>query len=66
MIQTVLTPWRVKWYSRGALFALAVAFVVILVSGSGTDTLTGRVGGDYPAFYTAGQIIADGQAETLY
>ncbi|MDH3738625.1 MAG: DUF2029 domain-containing protein, partial [Alphaproteobacteria bacterium] len=45
---------------------LAVAFVVILVSGSGTDTLTGRVGGDYPAFYTAGQIIADGQAETLY
>ena len=66
MIETVLTAWRLKWYSRGALLALAVAFVVILVTGSGTTTLTGRVGGDYPAFYSAGQIIADGQAETLY
>lgn len=66
MLETILTPWRVKWYSRGALFALAVAFVVILVSGSGTTTLTGRIGGDYPAFYSAGQIIADGEAENLY
>ncbi len=66
MIEAVLTPWRVKWYSRGALFALAVAFIVILVSGTGTRTLTGRVGGDYPAFYSAGQIIADGKADTLY
>ncbi len=66
MIEAVLTPWRVKWYSRGALFALAVAFIVILVSGTGTTTLTGRVGGDYPAFYSAGQIIADGKADTLY
>lgn len=66
MLDQVLTPWRVKWYSRGALLALAVAFVVILVSGSGTTTLTGRVGGDYPAFYAAGQIIADGKADSLY
>ena len=66
MLASLLTPWRVTWYSRGALFALAVAFVVILVSGSGTATLTGRVGGDYPAFYAAGQIIADGKADGLY
>ncbi|NKB49611.1 MAG: DUF2029 domain-containing protein [Alphaproteobacteria bacterium] len=66
MLETLLTPWRVKLYSRGALLALAGAFLVILLSGSGTTTLGGRVGGDYPAFYTAGQIIADGQAETLY
>jgi hypothetical protein len=66
MIETIFTPWRVKWYSRGALLALAAAFLVILMSGSGTATLTGRIGGDYPAFYTAGQIIADGQADTLY
>ena len=46
MIETILTPWRVKWYSRGALLALAAAFLVILVSGSGTTTLTGRIGGD--------------------
>ena len=66
MIETILSPWRVKWYSRGALLALAAAFLVILGSGSGTTTLTGRLGGDYPAFYAAGQIIADGKAETLY
>lgn len=66
MLDEILTPWRVKWYSRGALLALAVAFVVILVSGSGTTTFTGRVGGDYPAFYAAGQIIADGKADSLY
>ena len=66
MIETVLTPWRMKWYSRGALLALAVALVVILVTGSGTTTMTGRIGGDYPAFYTAGQMIADGKADTLY
>jgi hypothetical protein len=66
LLDSVLTPWRLKWYSRGALFALAVAFLVILVSGSGPTTLTGRIGGDYPAFYSAGQIIADGAAENLY
>lgn len=66
MLASILTPWRVKWYSRGALFALAVAFVVILMSGSGTTTITGRVGGDYPAFYAAGQIIADGKGASLY
>jgi len=66
MLDEILTPWRVKWYSRGALFALAVAFVAILLSGSGTTSLTGRIGGDYPAFYAAGQIIADGKADSLY
>lgn len=66
MFDRILTPWRVKVYTRGALAALALAFVVILFSGSGTQTLTGRIGGDYPAFYAAGQIIADGEGDHLY
>ena len=66
MLDQILTPWRTKWYSRGALIALAGVFLVFLVSGSGTTSLTGRVGGDYPAFYAAGQIIADGKADSLY
>jgi len=66
MLAQVLTPWRVKWYSRAAVLALAVAFLVVLLSGSGTTTLTGRIGGDYPAFYTAGQIVAAGEAANLY
>ena len=24
MLESILTPWRLKWYSRGALLALAV------------------------------------------
>lgn len=66
IFDSILTPWRVKWYSRGALLALAAAFVVVLVSGSGPETITGRIGGDYPAFYSAGQIITGGDAENLY
>ena len=50
MLESLLTPWRIDWYSRGAVFAIAAAFLVILVSGSGPDTITGYVGGDYRAF----------------
>lgn len=67
MLASILTPWRVKWYSRGTLFALAVAFLVILVSSTGTTTITGgRLGGDYPEFYNAGRMIAAGEAKQLY
>ncbi len=66
-LESVLTPWRVKWYTRGALFALALAFAVILLSGTGTTALIGeRLGGDYPEFYSAGRMIAEGDAENLY
>lgn len=67
LLASVLTPWRVKWYSRGSLFALAVAFLVILVTTTGTATITGgQLGGDYPEFYSAGRIIAEGEAKQLY
>ena len=63
---SVLTPWRLKWYSRGAVLAIAVAFLVVVMTGSGNTTLTGRIGGDYRAFYAAGEIVAEGEVENLY
>jgi hypothetical protein len=48
------------------LFALGAAFVFVIVAGSGSSTATGRVGGDFPAFYSAGSIVADGDIDRLY
>ncbi|MGZ0218636.1 MAG: hypothetical protein ACKVIY_06415 [Acidimicrobiales bacterium] len=35
-------------------------------SGSGSDTAAGRVGGDFPAFYSAGTVVAEGNIDGLY
>lgn len=65
-LQYLLTPWRLKWYPRSLLAAMAVAFIIAVISGNGASTLTGRLGGDYAAFYGAGRIIAKGEFEELY
>ena len=62
----MLTPWSLKWYPRSLLAAIAVAFIFAVLSGSGASTFTGRLGGDYAAFYGAGRIIAEGDFEELY
>jgi hypothetical protein len=43
-----------------------VAFIIAVLSGTGASTLTGRLGGDYAAFYGAGRIIAEGNVGELY
>jgi hypothetical protein len=65
-LQHLLTPWRIKWYPRSLLSAIAVAFIIAVLSGNGASTLTGRLGGDYAAFYGAGRIIAEGEFGELY
>src|SRR5947207_9971002 len=57
---------RLDRIAKAVLFALVVAFLVTVLSGSGSDTAAGRVGGDYPAFYGAGRIVLDGDAAHLY
>lgn len=59
------TEERLRLYPRALLAALALAFVLSLV-GSGSDTATGRLGGDLPAFYGAGTIVLEGDAAHLY
>lgn len=61
-----LTPWRLKWYPRAILFALALGFFIALFTGHGASTLAGRLGADYPAFYSAGRMIAEGDWSSLY
>ena len=65
-IQSILTPWRLKWYPRAFLFALATGLFIAIFIGQDASTLTGRLGGDYPAFYGAGQILAQGEWYNLY
>jgi hypothetical protein len=66
MLQSVLTPWRLKWYPRGVLIAVAIIFVLIMTSDLAPTAETGFVGGDYRAFYAAGEIIANGEIDQLY
>ncbi len=40
--------------------------MVSVLGGSGSGTLSGRLGGDFPAFYAAGSIVADGDWAHLY
>src|SRR5512143_1851970 len=66
MLNNLLTPFRLKWYPRIMLLGLSIGFIIAILSGDGAGTLTGRLGGDYPAFYGAGRIMAQGDWNELY
>jgi hypothetical protein len=66
MLQRFLTPWRLKWYSASILFALFVGFTIPILSGSGSIIPTGRLGGDFPTFYSVGRMISKGDWQDLY
>jgi hypothetical protein len=57
---------RMNLYPKALLAALAMAFLFVLASGNGSDTASGRVGGDFPAFYSAGTIVAEGNIDNLW
>ena len=59
------TP-RLTVYARAAAFAVLAAFVLSVAAGAGGEAAAGRLGGDYPAFFAAGSIVADGDWESLY
>ena len=61
-----MTPERLRRYSVGLLVGVAIGFAASVFSGQGGSTLTGRLGGDFPAFYGAARIVADGDAVDLY
>lgn len=56
--------------ARAVLLALAAALSISLASSLGTPggsaTLSGRLGGDFPAFYGAGRIVTGEGADRLY
>jgi hypothetical protein len=57
---------RLTLYPKALIAALAVGFVFVIVAGSGSDGATGRVGGDFRAFYSAGTIVADDNIDNLW
>jgi hypothetical protein len=64
-------PIDARWrrYDRyaGIIVATIVAMVILAtISGDGASTASGRLGGDYPAFYGAGSIVLDGDIADLY
>lgn len=58
--------WRLRAYPAAALLALAAVIVLAVTAGLGTGGEEGRLGGDYPAFYAAGQLARDGEWGSLY
>lgn len=58
--------FRLRWYPRIILGTMVVVLVLVTATGDGTDTATGRLGGDFPSFFGAGSIVADGDAADLY
>lgn len=57
---------RIRLYGRAVLIAVAAAFAISVLAATGADTVSGRLGGDFPAFYAAGSIVGDGDWADLY
>jgi hypothetical protein len=58
--------FRLRAYPRAFLGVVLVVLVAGTFLGSGVGTATGRLGGDFPSFYSAGTIVAEGDGEQLY
>lgn len=58
--------WRMRWYPRVIIAVLGLVVLAAVLLGSGASTVSGRLGGDYPAFYGAGRIALDNDWEHLY
>lgn len=59
----MLRPSVLAW---AVLASLAISFVAVITAADGASSLAGRVGGDFPAFYGAGTVVADGDIDQLY
>jgi hypothetical protein len=62
----VLGDPRARRASLAVLVALGVALLVAALSGSGSSTATGRLGGDHVEFYGTGKMVLDGHLDELY
>jgi hypothetical protein len=63
---TALPPDRTRRAAVAVLIAMAIAFLVTVAAGSGSEGAVRRLGGDFPAFYAAGTIVDAGDGADLY
>jgi hypothetical protein len=54
------------WYPRALLAVFAFVLVYLAAVADGAEVGGRRIGGDFPAFYGAGTILADGNSDDLY
>lgn len=64
-VDTLSDP-RARRAAIAVLIALGAALLLTALSGSGTSTATGRLGGDHVEFYGTGKMVLDGQLDVLY
>ena len=58
--------WRLRAYPLAVLLALVFGTVLGAIMAGDAEAPGEAIGGDYPAFYGAGQIAADGDWDTIY
>ncbi len=58
--------WRLQVYPLAIIFALALAVTLGAVATADSSAPAETLGGDYPAFYGAGQIASAGDWDSLY
>ncbi len=51
---------------RATVFGLFVGWALTITTSRGLSTVSGGLGGDYPAFYAAGRIVLSGATDHLY
>ena len=57
---------RLRFFAGGIVAAIAIALFVATIAAADSAAPADRIGGDYPAFYGAGRIAADGDWDNLY
>lgn len=65
-ISFLITPWRLKVYPVAALAGLCVAVLFTVLTARDGAIVTGRLGGDFPAFYAAGKMVTQGESHSIY
>ena len=64
--ETPASSFRLRAYPRALIGTVLAVLVLGSLLGGGVGTPTGRLGGDFPSYYGAGSIVADGDGDRLY
>jgi hypothetical protein len=62
----IVTEWQLKWCPVALLMTLAFVCLVFVYTADQTNAVSGKLGGDFPAFYGAGRIVLEGDIHQLY
>ena len=57
----------IRWVlPRGVVIGMVFALVIAGLGGTGVETVSGRLGGDFPAFYGVGRLVLEGKQAEMY